>query len=207
MLTSSDLENIDFEKMDGLIPAVIQDAVTHSVLMLGFMNREALQQSLDSRRVTFFSRTKQRLWTKGESTGNFLFMNDIWLDCDRDTILISVTPKGPVCHTGDTSCFGKESEIANRFLYTLELIIEDRSKSSDNSSYTSSLLSGSVQKMAQKVGEEAVETILEAVSGSDERLISESADLLYHLMVLLKSRGITLGMVEDELKRRHKGER
>ncbi len=203
MLTDKDLDNIDFEKMNGLIPVVIQDAVTHSVLMLGFMNLEALQISIASQRVTFFSRTKQRLWTKGESSGCFLQIKDIWLDCDKDTILISAIPEGPVCHTGDTTCFGKESEVRTGFLHALESIIEERSGSKDQSSYTAALLANGVQKIAQKVGEEAVETILEAVGGSDERLISESADLLYHWMVLLKSRNISLEMVEDELKRRH----
>lgn len=206
MLTNSDLEKIDFEKMDGLIPAVVQDAVTHSVLMLGFMNYEALQQSLESQKVTFYSRTRKRLWTKGESSGNLLQIQDIYLDCDRDSVLISVIPHGPVCHTGEISCFDKRSQIRTPFLYKLESIIEDKSNCTENSSYTSSLLSGPIEKIAQKVGEEAVETILEAITGTDERLISECADLIFHFLVLLRSRRIQLGMVEQELKRRHNGE-
>ncbi len=200
----SEIESIDFDKLGGLIPAIVQDAGTHAVLMLGFMNREALQESINSHKVTFFSRTKQRLWTKGESSGNFLHVKKISLDCDKDTILISAVPVGPVCHTGSPTCFGDVIQTTNSFLHSLESIISERAESENSTSYTSSLLAGGIQKIAQKVGEEAVETILEAVNGSDERLISESADLIYHWLVLLKSRDIPLSFIEDELKRRHK---
>lgn len=203
MLSIADIEEMDFNKMGGLIPAIVQDSSTTAVLMLGFMNREALLESIKSKKVTFFSRTKQRLWTKGESSGNFLHIHNISQDCDKDTILISAVPEGPVCHTGSKTCFGGDSPSSASFLHTLESIISERSISGSSSSYTTSLFKSGIQKIAQKVGEEAVETILEAVNGSDDRLISESADLLYHFLVLLNSRNITLSMVEAELSKRH----
>jgi phosphoribosyl-ATP pyrophosphohydrolase/phosphoribosyl-AMP cyclohydrolase len=206
MLRIAEIDEIDFHKMGGLIPAIIQDSSTSAVLMLGFMNREALVETVKSSKVTFFSRSKQRLWTKGEGSGNFLMVQKITLDCDKDTILISVVPEGPVCHTGTKTCFGEDSPSSASFLHTLESVISERAISGSSSSYTNSLLNSGIQKIAQKVGEEAVETILEAVNGSDERLISESADLIYHWVVLLKSRNVLLVQVEEELKRRHKPE-
>lgn len=194
---------LDFEKGGGLLPAIVQHAVTRTVLMLGFMNADALAETRASGRVTFFSRTKGRLWTKGESSGHFLNVVDIVADCDQDTLLIQALPTGPVCHTGAADCFD-QSETSEGFLYQLQGIIAQRAQASPSESYTAQLLEKGRQKIAQKVGEEAVELILEAQSGSDDRLLNETADMLYHLLVLLHSRGLGLGDVERVLQARHK---
>ena len=183
---------MDFEKMNGLVPAIIQDAVTQKVLMLGFMNREAYDKTVQTGKVTFYSRTKQRLWTKGEESGNFLNVVEIKSDCDDDTLLIYVHPVGPVCHTGTDTCWGEDNCQPVMFLEEMP-----------EGSYTTSLFQSGVNKMAQKVGEEAVETIIEACNGSNERLIYEGADLLYHLIVLLTSKGLSIEDLANELIERH----
>ncbi|MCC6412815.1 MAG: bifunctional phosphoribosyl-AMP cyclohydrolase/phosphoribosyl-ATP diphosphatase HisIE [Saprospiraceae bacterium] len=193
----------DFSK-SSLIPAIIQDANTGAVLMLGYMNSEALEQTQATGRVTFFSRSKQRLWTKGETSGHFLNVKDIKLDCDNDALLIKAEPVGPVCHTGADTCWNEKNETSS-FLFALEKVIQSRKGASPESSYTASLFASGMPKMAQKVGEEAVETVIEALGGTDERLLSESADLLYHLLVLLSARGLSLGDVEEVLRGRHGG--
>lgn len=196
--------NLDFAKMGGLVPAIIQDAETEKVLMLGFMNEEAYQKTMDSGRVTFFSRTKKRLWTKGEESGNFLNVVDMKVDCDNDTLLIRVHPMGPVCHQGTDTCWGEKNESSSvMFLKTLQDFICRRYEEMPEASYTTSLFQSGVNKMAQKVGEEAVETVIEACNGSDERLIYEGADLLYHLIVLLTSKGYRIEDLARELQERH----
>lgn len=196
--------NLDFAKMGGLVPAIIQDAETEKVLMLGFMNEEAYQKTMDSGRVTFFSRTKKRLWTKGEESGNFLNVVDMKVDCDNDTLLIRVHPMGPVCHQGTDTCWGEKNESSSvMFLKTLQDFICHRYEEMPEDSYTTSLFQSGVNKMAQKVGEEAVETVIEACNGSDERLIYEGADLLYHLIVLLTSKGYRIEDLARELQERH----
>ena len=196
--------NLDFAKMGGLVPAIIQDAETEKVLMLGFMNEEAYQKTMDSGRVTFFSRTKKRLWTKGEESGSFLNVVDMKVDCDNDTLLIRVHPMGPVCHQGTDTCWGEKNESSSvMFLKTLQDFICRRYEEMPEGSYTTSLFQSGVNKMAQKVGEEAVETVIEACNGSDERLIYEGADLLYHLIVLLTSKGYRIEDLARELQERH----
>ena len=182
---------LDFEKMNGLIPAIIQDNYTQKVLMLGFMNKEAYEKTMETGKVTFFSRTKNRLWTKGEESGNFLHVVSVKADCDNDTLLIMVHPEGPVCHKGTDTCWGDKNEQDIMFLKELQDFIDRRRQEMPEKSYTTSLFNSGVNKMAQKVGEEAVETILEACNGTDERLIYEGADLLYHLIVLLTGRTTT----------------
>ena len=194
---------LDFEKMGGLVPAVVQDDVTQKVLMVGFMNVVAFHKSLDTNRVTFFSRTKGRLWTKGEQSGNFLEVKSILPDCDNDTLLIKVTPCGPVCHTGTDTCFGEKNEDALSFNGYLQDFIERRKQEMPQGSYTTSLFQSVINRMAQKVGEEAVETVIEACNGTDERLIYEGSDLLYHLIVLLTSKGYRIEDLARELKERH----
>ncbi len=179
----------DFDKMDGLVPAIIQDSYTQKVLMLGFMNKEAYEKTLETGKVTFYSRTKQRLWTKGETSGNFLEVVSVKNDCDNDTLLIQVHPTGPVCHTGTDTCWGEKNEQDIMFLKELQDFIDKRHEEMPEKSYTPSLVKSGVNKMAQKVGEEAVETIIEACNGTDERLIYEGADLIYNLIVLLTSKG------------------
>lgn len=193
----------DFDKMDGLVPAIIQDSYTQKVLMLGFMNKEAYEKTLETGKVTFYSRTKQRLWTKGETSGNFLEVVSIKNDCDNDTLLIQVHPTGPVCHTGTDTCWGEKNEQDIMFLKELQDFIDKRHEEMPEKSYTTSLFKSGVNKMAQKVGEEAVETIIEACNGTDERLIYEGADLLYHLIVLLTSKGYRIEDLARELKERH----
>lgn len=195
--------NIDFEKMDGLVPAIIQDADTAKVLMLGFMNREAYNKTMETGKVTFFSRTRNRLWTKGEESGNFLNVVSVKADCDHDTLLIQVHPAGPVCHTGTDTCWGEKNEQPVMFLKELQDFINVRHREMPEGSYTTSLFRSGVNKMAQKVGEEAVETVIEACNGTDDRLIYESADLLYHLIVLLTSKGYSIEDIARELKERH----
>lgn len=195
--------SIDFDKMDGLVPAIIQDADTAKVLMLGFMNREAYDKTMETGKVTFYSRTRNRLWTKGEESGIFLHVVSVKADCDRDTLLIQVHPVGPVCHTGTDTCWGENNEQPVMFLKELQDFINVRHTEMPEGSYTTSLFRSGVNKMAQKVGEEAVETVIEACNGTDDRLIYESADLLYHLIVLLTSKGYSIEDIARELKERH----
>lgn len=196
--------NVDFAKMDGLVPAIIQDNDTQKVLMLGFMNEEALKTTLESRKVTFYSRTKGRLWTKGEESGNFLNVVSIKEDCDKDTLLIKVNPVGPVCHTGDDTCWQEENAEDILFLKHLQDFICRRHEEMPEKSYTTSLFQSGVNRMAQKVGEEAVETVIEATNGTDEGFIYEASDLVYHLIVLLTSKGYRIEDLARELKKRHK---
>ncbi|MDR0232560.1 MAG: bifunctional phosphoribosyl-AMP cyclohydrolase/phosphoribosyl-ATP diphosphatase HisIE [Dysgonamonadaceae bacterium] len=195
---------LDFEKMGGLIPAIIQDNQTNKVLMLGFMNPEALDKTQKTGKVTFFSRSKNRLWTKGEESGNFLSVVSIVEDCDQDTLLIRVNPVGPVCHTGTDTCFNETNEEDIMFLKYLQDFIELRRQEMPEGSYTTLLFSKGLARMAQKVGEEAVETVIEAMSGNDERLLYEASDMLYHLIVLLTSKGYRLEDLSRELQKRHK---
>lgn len=200
----SDLKKIDFQKLDGLVPAIIQDNRTGKVLMLGFMNKEAYEKTKTEGKVTFFSRTKQRLWTKGETSGNFLYVQTISLDCDQDTLLIKVIPEGPACHTGAETCFHDQSlDGKAAFLDYLKTIIRDRKNNPSESSYTSSLFKRGINKVAQKVGEEAVEVVIEAKDDNDVLFRNESADLLYHLLVLMEAKNIDLDSVIDVLIERH----
>lgn len=196
--------DLDFNKMNGLIPAIIQDNYTSKVLMLGFMNQEAYTKTVETGKVTFFSRTKNRLWTKGEESCNFLNVVSIKEDCDKDTLLIKVNPVGPVCHTGTDTCWGEQNEEDIMFLKYLQDFIEKRHKEMPEKSYTTSLFQSGVNRMAQKVGEEAVETVIEATNGTDDRLIYEASDLIYHLIVLLTSKGYRIEDLARELKKRHK---
>ena len=196
--------NIDFDKMNGLVPAIIQDAVSSKVLMLGFMNEEALKITQETGNVTFFSRTKNRLWTKGEESGNFLKLVSILSDCDNDSLLIKVNPVGPVCHTGSDTCWNESNQGDFFFLNYLQQFIQQRFKEMPEGSYTTSLFQKGVNRMAQKVGEEAVETIIEATNGSDKDFLYEASDLLFHLIVLLTSKGYSLDDLGKELKTRHK---
>jgi phosphoribosyl-ATP pyrophosphohydrolase/phosphoribosyl-AMP cyclohydrolase len=193
---------IDFTKDNGLVPVIIQDAISAQVLMLGYMNEEALEKTKSEKRVTFFSRTKNRLWTKGETSGNFLNVVDLQIDCDQDTILIKANAVGPTCHTGSVSCFGEES--SKGFLYKLEATISDRIDSDDPDSYTNKLYKRGINKVAQKVGEEAVELVIEAKDQNDELFLNEAADLMYHYLILLKAKGKTLEDVEAILQSRAK---
>jgi len=192
--------NIDFTKNDGLVPVIIQDNLSLQVLMLGYMNEEAFQKTQQENKVTFFSRSKNRLWTKGETSGNFLLVNHIQIDCDNDTILIKATPQGATCHTGATSCFSEET--AKGFLYQLENTIAQRIDSNDENSYTNKLYKRGINKVAQKVGEEAVELVIEAKDNNQELFKNEAADLLYHFLILLKAKNITLEDIEITLKAR-----
>jgi len=193
---------IDFDKMDGLIPVIIQDETTLQVLMLGYMNNAAYDKTLKEGKVTFFSRSKNRLWTKGETSGNFLWVKDVKLDCDNDTLLITVKAIGPTCHTGSTSCFGEV--ISKGFLYQLEQTIDQRIETNDESSYTNQLFRRGINKVAQKVGEEAVELVIEAKDNNEELFKNEAADLMYHYLILLKAKGMKLSDVEQVLMERSK---
>ncbi len=195
---------IDFDKMNGLVPAIIQDATTKNVLMLGFMNKEAYEKTIETQKVTFYSRTRKTLWTKGETSGNFLNLVSIQNDCDKDTLLVKVNPTGPTCHKGTDTCWG-ESNDANPLLFLsfLQDFIEKRHKEMPEGSYTTSLFNDGLNRMAQKVGEEALEAVIEAVHGTDERLIYEGADMLYHLIVLLTSKGLRIEDLAAELRTRH----
>lgn len=197
--------NLDFEKQGGLIPAIIQDAVTNKVLMLGYMNKESLDKTIETKKVCFYSRSRNCLWTKGETSGNFLNVVSIKEDCDNDTLLIKVNPVGPVCHTGADTCFNEENkENPILFLSTLQEFINKRYEEMPEGSYTTSLFQKGVAKMSQKVGEEAVETVIEAMANNNSRLIYESSDLLYHLIVLLTSKGLRIEDLAADLKKRHK---
>ena len=195
--------NIDYKKYhDGLVPAIVQDHRTHKVLMLGFMNQESLEKTMKEGKVTFFSRSKKRLWTKGEESGNFLYLKEISSDCDQDTLLIKAVPVGPVCHTGADTCWSEKNH-SDDFLYHLEDIINLRKKSDDNSSYVRSLFAKGINKIAQKVGEEAVELVIEAKDDNGELFLNESADLLFHYLVLLNAKGYNLQDVVNVLEGRH----
>jgi len=196
--------NLDYSKLNGLVPAIVQDAKTGKVLMLGFMNEEAFAKTRETGQVCFFSRTKQRLWTKGEESGNFLNVVSIKEDCDHDTLLIQANPAGPVCHKGWDTCFNEENQIGDfEFLRYLQDFIDRRYQEKPENSYTTSLFKSGVNRMAQKVGEEAVETVIEATNGTDERFLYEASDLVYHLIVLLTSKGYRLEDLGKELKKRH----
>lgn len=194
---------IDFQKMNGLVPAIIQDNETLKVLMLGFMNEAAYERTVNSGLVTFYSRTRQTLWTKGETSGHFLHVVSIQEDCDHDTLLIKAKPDGPVCHTGADTCWGETNENPLMFLDYLQRFIEQRHEQMPEGSYTTSLFQDGCHRMAQKVGEEALEAVIEAVAGNDERLIYEASDMLYHLIVLLTSKGLSIQDLAKELQRRH----
>lgn len=196
--------NIDFRKTGGLVPAIIQDNRTNKVLMLGYMNEESYNKTIETGKVTFFSRSRQCLWTKGETSGNFLNLVDIQEDCDHDTLLVKVNPEGPVCHKGTDTCWGEQNE-ANPLLFITELqdFINKRHEEMPEGSYTTSLFKDGINRMAQKVGEEALEAVIEAVNGTDERLIYEASDMLYHLIVLLTSKGLRIEDIARELQARH----
>ncbi|MBR0183253.1 MAG: bifunctional phosphoribosyl-AMP cyclohydrolase/phosphoribosyl-ATP diphosphatase HisIE [Bacteroidaceae bacterium] len=195
---------IDFEKGQGLVPAIIQDAETKNVLMLGYMNKDAYQKTVETGRVTFWSRTRNTLWTKGETSGNFLNVVEIKNDCDQDTLLIKVHPDGPTCHKGTDTCWGEKNE-SNPLLFLTELqnFIEKRHEEMPEGSYTTSLFRDGLNRMAQKVGEEALELVIEACNGTDERMIYEGSDMLYHLIVLLTSKGMRIEDMAAELRERH----
>jgi phosphoribosyl-AMP cyclohydrolase / phosphoribosyl-ATP pyrophosphohydrolase len=192
---------INFTKLNGLVPCIVQDASTSKVLMLGFMNEDAYQKTLQDKRVTFFSRSKQRLWTKGETSGNFLELVDILIDCDQDTLLVKANPKGPACHTGADTCFNETNDDWN--LSSLEAIIQSRKANPQQGSYTNKLLDSGINKVAQKVGEEAVELVIEAKDDNKDLFLGEASDLLYHYLVLLTAKGYTLSEVLNVLKKRH----
>lgn len=202
-----DPDSIDFTKGDGLVPAIVQDADTGAVLMLGYMNREAVEQTLARKRAVFFSRSKQRLWEKGETTGHTLDVVDVALDCDNDTLLVTAHPRGPACHNGTVTCFGDATRSAAgdiAFLSKLESVIAQRASDKPENSYTARLLAKGLGKVAQKVGEEGVETALAGAGESEQKVIEESADLLFHLLVLLRARGLTLAQVVRQLESRHR---
>lgn len=198
-------DQVDFSKLEGLVPVVVQDEKRGTVLMVGFMNRDALEKTVTTGLVTFFSRTKNRLWTKGEESGNFLRVVNILTDCDNDTLLIKANPDGPVCHTGAYTCFNESiPEKDTDFLFHLQDFIDRRKKEMPEGSYTTSLFRDGTPKIAQKVGEEAIETIIGAMSDDKENLIYEAGDLLYHLIVLLSEKGLRIEDIIGELKKRHK---
>ena len=196
--------NINFDKQTGLIPAIIQDIATKNVLMLGYMNQDAFDKTVATNKVTFFSRSKQRLWTKGEESGNFLELVSIKNDCDNDTLLISVNPKGPTCHKGSDTCWDTENKQEFGFLSTLENTIQNRKENMDDTSYVASLFKKGINKIAQKVGEEAVETVIEAMDNNDELFLYESADLLFHYLILLQAKEYKLNDIVEVLKSRQK---
>ena len=196
--------NINFDKQTGLIPAIIQDTATKNVLMLGYMNQDAFDKTVATNKVTFFSRSKQRLWTKGEESSNFLELVSIKNDCDNDTLLISVNPKGPTCHKGSDTCWDKENKQEFGFLSTLENTIQNRKENMDDTSYVASLFKKGINKIAQKVGEEAVETVIEAMDNNDELFLYESADLLFHYLILLQAKEYKLNDIVEVLKSRQK---
>ena len=196
--------NIDFEKMGGLVPAIIQDATTKTVLMLGYMNKETFDKTVETKKVTFYSRSRQCLWTKGETSGNFLELVDIKVDCDNDTLLVKANPTGPTCHTGNDTCWGEKNEKNPLlFLTYLQDFINRRHEEMPEGSYTTSLFKDGLNRMAQKVGEEALEAVIEACNGTNERLIYEGSDMIYHLIVLLTSKGLRIEDLAKELQVRH----
>ncbi len=197
------MNTIDFTKLNGLVPAVIQDAATDRVLMVGFMNEEALTATRDKGLVTFYSRTRNQLWTKGETSNNFLRVKDILVDCDGDTLLIKALPDGPTCHTGADTCFDERNDESLNFLQALEALIESRRDADPGSSYTAKLLSSDIKRVAKKVGEEGVEVAIEATNPDQERFLDECADLIYHLQVLLAHRNLKLADVAQVLRSRH----
>ncbi len=194
---------IDFKKGNGLVPAIVQDAETKNVLMLGYMNEQAYDITLSTKRVTFFSRSKNRLWTKGETSSNFLIVVDIKIDCDDDALLVLVKPDGPTCHKGTDTCWGDANKPSFGFLSTLENIIEDRKENANKDSYVASLFEKGINKIAQKVGEEAVEVVIEAKDENDDLFLNESADLLFHYLILLQAKGFKLADVIKYLYDRH----
>jgi len=196
--------DIDFKKMGGLVPTIVQDATTKNVLMLGYMNQEAYDKTIETKKVTFFSRNRQCLWTKGETSGNFLNLVSIQVDCDKDTLLVKAHPDGPTCHTGTDTCWGEKND-ANPLLFLtfLQDFIEKRHEEMPEGSYTTSLFKDGLNRMAQKVGEEALEAVIEACNGTNERLVYEGADMLYHLIVLLTSKGLRIEDLASELAVRH----
>lgn len=192
---------LNFQKLNGLIPCIVQDASTHTVLMLGFMNKEAYERTIQEKKVTFYSRSKKRLWTKGETSGNYLEVVEILIDCDQDTLLIKANPKGPVCHLGHDTCF---NEANNQWdLNSLEQVVKDRQANPTENSYTAKLFQSGINKIAQKVGEEVVELIIEAKDNNKELFLNEAADLMYHYLVLLSAKGYSLKDVQGVLKKRH----
>ena len=198
------MKEIDFQKMGGLVPAIIQDDRTGKVLMLGYMNREAYDKTLATGLVTFFSRSRQTLWTKGETSGNLLHLKSIAVDCDGDTLLVKATPDGPVCHTGTDTCWGEVNDSSSLlFLSELQDFIDKRHEEMPEGSYTTSLFRDGLNRMAQKVGEEALEAVIEATNGTNDRLIYECSDMFYHLIVLLTSKGLRIEDITDELRERH----
>jgi phosphoribosyl-ATP pyrophosphohydrolase/phosphoribosyl-AMP cyclohydrolase len=199
-----DADKLDWSKGGGLLPAVVQHWRSGAVLMLGYMSREALAQTQQSGKVTFFSRSKQRLWTKGEASGNFLLLKGLFVDCDGDTLLVHADPQGPTCHLGPASCFGDASSPPLSFLAELDALIEQRERERPGGSYTTGLFEAGLRHIAQKVGEEGVETALAAVAQDDESVVGEASDLVYHLMILLRARGRSLEAVGTELRRRHR---
>ncbi len=205
MISHPNANQIDFAKGSGLVPAIVQDAVTRRVLMLGYMNREAFDTTIRLGRVTFFSRSRQCLWTKGETSGNFLEARELRLDCDADALLVLATPHGPTCHTGADTCWGEQNTPSSlSFLTELQDFINTRRTEMPEGSYTTSLFRDGINRIAQKVGEEALETVIEAVNGSDERCVYEASDFLYHLIVLLSAKGLRIEQVVDELAERHR---
>ncbi|MBP7641979.1 MAG: bifunctional phosphoribosyl-AMP cyclohydrolase/phosphoribosyl-ATP diphosphatase HisIE [Saprospiraceae bacterium] len=199
-----DIENIKYDAVSGLIPAIVQDCITGKVLMLGYMNRPAIDKTLEEGKVTFFSRSKDRLWTKGESSENYLILSEISIDCDLDALLIKALPQGPTCHTGDDTCWQEENSNGNTaFLDYLEQVITDRKNNESDQSYTSSLFKKGINKIAQKVGEEAVEIVIEAKDNNDDLFLGEAADLLFHYLVLLQAKNFKLSDVIKVLEGRH----
>ena len=196
--------NIDFNKINGLVPAIIQDVETKNVLMLGYMNHDAYKKTIETNRVTFFSRSKQRLWTKGEKSSNYLNLVSIDIDCDNDTLLVMVKPSGPTCHTGADTCWNKENIANYGFLSKLEDVIAERRDDMSDKSYTASLFKKGINKIAQKVGEEAIEVVIEAKDNNDNLFLNESADLLFHYLILLQAKGFKLNDVVEVLNKRYR---
>jgi len=192
---------VDFKKGNGLVPTIVQNTQTQQVVMLGYMNEEALNSTMETGNVTFYSRSKERLWMKGESSGNVMVVQEVRVDCDNDTLLIKANPTGPVCHTGDDTCFAETSPKG--FLYQLEATISDRIESQSDDSYTNKMFRKGINKMAQKVGEEAVEVVIEAKDDNDKLFLDESADLLFHYLILLQAKGFKLNDIVEVLKKRH----
>lgn len=204
MRVLTDTKQVNFEKNDGLVPAIVQDAESKKVLMLGYMNAESIEKTWETGKTTFFSRSKQRLWTKGETSGNFLNLKEILIDCDSDTLLVYVNPVGPACHKGDDTCFNEDNQDNTGFLNHLTQVIKERRTNDSDKSYTASLFRKGINKMAQKVGEEAVELVIEAKDDNEELFLNEGADLLFHYMILLEAKGYSLHDIIEVLKSRHK---